>query len=330
MLNIRSVKLFRGGGTLKFKITKITLSPSLFVLGAFILAECAMVLGGFSGAQAETNYDDSPSAQEINESIEAGELGAEIKNMPNLDLVGIRLDQQTSQLEVWVDEPRNLNVNLLRKQPKLLALRVFESKLKKLDLDSAILKLNTLVLSKEIKDGVVISKSGIAVDGSGVEISLDVSSQVATKQWIHSLEQTLGVPVSINPQRTEISLASSRTSDAAPWRGGSLYGSSSGSGSNHYCSQGFGVVSQTTGIQYMLTARHCFESGLNANLYSFATNTFMGSWSPTSYYSSEPNDVTLTFPDQGVVRNSLWFAQLRHSDSGARTVSQCHRGSRLY
>lgn len=292
---------------MRFRILKISLSTRLLVIGTSALAVFAAVLGGFSGAHAENNTDVTPSEQEINDSVEAGELGAEIKNLPNINLVGIRLNQQASQLEVWVDDPSSLNVKLLRKQPKLLELRVLKSKMKKSSLDTAILNLNRLVLSKEIKDGVVVSKTGVAVDGSGVEVSLDVSSQPATNQWIHDLEQTLGVPVLLNPMRTQISLASSRTSDASPWRGGSLFRRISGSGSISYCSQGFGVVSQSTSIQYMLTARHCFESGVNASLYSPSTNTFMGSWSPSPYYSSEPNDASLTFPDQGLVRNSVYY-----------------------
>lgn len=279
----------------------------VFTVLSLLMLSSSLSIRIVNPANADSISNESESKVELQDSAEATALAADIYKIPNLEIVGIRLDEKLHRLEVWSSSESKIDLAEVQGKAKSLLIQVHRTSHKKADLDSAISHLNEMVEGENVPGNMVISSTEIKFDGSGILITLDVSSPSATNKWIREIESKLGVPVFVDPEKTDIQLASSRVDDGTPWRGGSLFSSYMSSSSVGYCSQGFGVRSQTTNLQYMMTARHCFGDGPNQNLLTAASSNFMGSWSSSIYYNSPDNDISLTFPDGGVVRDSVYY-----------------------
>jgi hypothetical protein len=90
-------------------------------------------------------------------------------------------------------------------------------------------------------------------DGSGLAIKQSASS--------FSARSAVQSPVAIEVEPAEVELAASRLADVSPYKGGAYianYKNDVGQGS---CSSGFGVISNSTGAEKLLTAAHCGEVG---------------------------------------------------------------------
>ncbi|NBS86440.1 MAG: hypothetical protein EBS58_07135 [Micrococcales bacterium] len=73
-------------------------------------------------------------------------------------------------------------------------------------LNQAKQKVTELVEDSKIEGGVVLSGVSIRQDGEGITLTVDVSSATPDSQWIASLEKYIGVPVFVDPNKTDIDL----------------------------------------------------------------------------------------------------------------------------
>ena len=273
-----------------------------------LLISSAATVANLNSAKADSQIFEKTSKQELEDSSEASNLAFDLERTKDLKVVGLSLNEQERRLEVWVSPGSNKNVDSAIEDQRFLSIEIHDASHSKAELDLAIHKLNSLVTLGQIPENVMLSSSQIQDDGSGITVTFDVSSPVPSAAWPSAMAQILGVPVFVDPKPTNIKLTASRIDDYAPWRGGSLFSTTNSAGLTGYCSQGFGVQSKITNIQYMLTARHCFDSSTSLTLNKLvAPSPSIGSWSSSSAYNSSDFDVSLTFPDQGTVRNSVYY-----------------------
>ncbi len=145
-------------------------------------------------------------------------------------------------------------------------------------------------------------------DGSGLTLTFEDKLSESGTKWVGQLEKDLDVHIDVEVNGEDFYLAGSRTSDVTPWHGGALY-NQAGYNPGEVCSTGFGVVSNTTNIQYLLTARHCFPSGTGLAdefLDTWGSGSLIGSWQPQSYYNYPSHDLALVRPIGGNVSSYIY------------------------
>jgi hypothetical protein len=127
------------------------------------------------------------------------------------EYVGMEIDDTEVSLDIWISsEPIKELLAFMQgfdvsgKDQPLVRLHRSPYTLK--NLKEAQKKLESMVKNSQIGGGVVLSLLGTNTRGKGLDISLDVSSATPDEQWISNLEEQLGVPVLINPEKTDIDL----------------------------------------------------------------------------------------------------------------------------
>jgi hypothetical protein len=293
--------------TAKSKIKILTLA----LVGLFFV--------GFGGetlrqASEEKSQTAGISDADIIAHYDAVDLAKRIQELDFPGYVGLRVNPETRAANIWLSQDQSPELLDVIKDSNGFTVTVSNSPHTAARLDIAIQKINRLVRSSKIPGGVVLSSSAKREDGSGLDLTIDKTSEVPDEKWVKNFSALLGIPVFVDPAKTDITLISARVNDSSPWRGGSLFSTSDSSGNTVYCSRGFGVVSKVTDIQYMLAARHCFQNR-NQTLRNFKSQSTMGYWMPKSYYNSESNDVSLTIPSLGVVRDSVYYGNLTTSNA---------------
>lgn len=244
--------------------------------------------------------------------VEAEDLATKIHELDFPGYVGLKLKPESKEADLWLSEDPNSELLEVIRGSHGISVTVHRSPYSEAQLIRAVERINELVQSARIPGGVVLSSSSKREDGRGIDLTIDLTSKVPDQNWVKRLSEDLGIPVFVDPGMTNFELSSTRINDSSPWRGGSLFSTMNAEGKTGYCSQGFGVRSQITDIQYMLTARHCFGSQ-NQTLRTPQNSNTMGTWNPSPYYNSAPNDAALTFPNQGIVRNSVYYGNLTTS-----------------
>jgi hypothetical protein len=145
-------------------------------------------------------------------------------------------------------------------------------------------------------------------DGSGLTLTFKDELSESGLKWVGQLERDLEVHIDLEVNGDEFFLAGSRSADVPPWHGGALY-NQTGYSPDEVCSTGFGVVSNTTNIQYLLTARHCFPSGTGLAdefLDAWGSGSLIASWQPQSYYNYPSHDLALVYPIGGNVSSYIY------------------------
>ena len=166
----------------------------------------------------------------------------------------------------------------------------------------------SFVVEGKIPLGLDLKSTHVNDDGSGLTITLKSNPSKEGKEWLSELERILQIHLDIKVDESEIVPLASRTADVSPWHGGAFY-TLVGSNSQSFCSMGFGVVSNTTNLNYLLTARHCFPTGTGiADEFPETTQTgiTMGSWSPVSYYNYPSHDIALVYPSGSNVSSYVY------------------------
>ncbi len=285
--------------------------PQGLKIKLLVLALAALILLGF-GAHNLIQINESSivgqTKPEANATahLQAGQLAERIQELELAGFVGLKVNPDKRIVDVWLSEESGPELLNSIAEANDFTVNLRKSAYSLAQLEGAIEIINEIVRASEVPGGVVLSNSAKREDGAGIDLTIHKTSKVPDEKWIQSFSDYLQVPVFVDPAKTNISLGSSRIQDSAPWRGGSLFATTGDSGKAVYCSRGFGVVSKTTKIQYMLAARHCF-GGKNQSLRTFQNRNQMGYWMPKSYYNSATNDVSLTIPSGGVVRNSVYY-----------------------
>ena len=127
------------------------------------------------------------------------------------EYVGMKVDEEEVSVDIWISsEPSKELFGFVQRfdvrgkdQP---VVRLHRSPFTLKKLKEAQKKLESLVKNSQIGGGVVLSTLGTNPEGKGIDISLDVSSSTPDEQWISNLERSLGVPVFVNPEKTDIDL----------------------------------------------------------------------------------------------------------------------------
>lgn len=127
------------------------------------------------------------------------------------EYVSMKVDEQEVSVDIWISsEPSEELFGYMQRydvrgkdQP---VVRLHRSPFTLKKLKDAQKKLESLVKNSQIGGGVVLSLIGTNPEGKGLDISLDVSSSTPDEQWISNLEQSLGVPVFVDPEKTDIDL----------------------------------------------------------------------------------------------------------------------------
>lgn len=302
--------------TTKYKIKSLTIALIGLVLLSF-------------GGQAFIQSNGKEYEADLIAHFDAGDLATRIQKLEFSGYVGLKVNPEKRTADLWLSKERSPELAEVLQDSNGFTVNVRNSTYTAAQLDSAIEKINGMVTSSRIPGGVVLSTSAKREDGSGIDLTIDKTSKVPDEKWVQDFSNYLSIPVFVDSAKTSITLGSTRTNDSAPWRGGSLFSTTDALGKTVYCSKGFGVISRTTKIQYMLTARHCFKSK-NQTLRNSRNGSAMGFWKPTSYYNSASNDVSLTIPSGGVVRNSVYYGNLRTSNAHqVRTVGTNTVGLRV-
>lgn len=289
----------------KSKIATITLL-SLVILS----------FGGQSWTQASAIEIEAEkqNAANFQANLDGQDLAVRIHELNFPGYVGLKLKPETKAADLWLSEDPSPELIEVLRDSKGFNVTLHKSPFTEAQLEGAIEKINELVRSSTVPGGIVLSSSSAREDGRGVDLTIDVASKVPDLNWVSSLSEYLSVPVFIDPDKTNIELTSTRLEDSAPWRGGSLFSTTDAYDGLSFCSQGFGVQSKVTDIQYMLTARHCFRN--KSQILKTPQNSItMGTWNPATYYNSPINDAALTIPQQGVVRNSVYYGNLTTSNA---------------
>jgi len=164
------------------------------------------------------------------------------------------------------------------------------------------------VVEGKIPLGLDLKSTHVNDDGSGLTITLKSNPSKEGNEWLSELERILQIHLDIKVDESEIVPLASRTADVSPWHGGAFY-TLIGSNSQSFCSMGFGVVSNTTNLNYLLTARHCFPTGTGlADEFpeTSQTGNTIGSWSPASYYNYPSHDISLVYPSGSNVSSYVY------------------------
>jgi hypothetical protein len=157
----------------------------------------------------------------------------------------------------------------------------------------------------------LVGKFGLNVltpkdDGSGIKAQFSKSeSEVDLDILQAALDKVTHVPFEFEFD-SSFTLTASRASDVSPFNGGSFIEKGSSS-SGLICSLGF-PVTNASGVDYLLTARHCFDGfGSAANVYPYNLSGRLGVWTSATALNNATRDLELVKPDSGVVSARVYL-----------------------
>lgn len=215
----------------------------------------------------------------------------------------------------WKGSPTRELVNVLESSPSNVQIYVHETPYSLADMEVAKEKLLNLSQSMRTTDQVIVRALN---DNSS--LVLQVSSLTPGKalgELLSAFRLFSGVPVKVEYSVDANNESTSRPADASPYSGGALIGIGL-QNFTVYCSSGFGVQSATSGVNYILTANHCFHtfivnSNTSASVFSgtdgqgfFDGHTTVGTWQNTTGYNKPVLDLSLYRPSSGVSANTIY------------------------
>jgi hypothetical protein len=125
------------------------------------------------------------------------------------EYVGVKVDEEKVSVDIWISsQPSPELFKFLQKfdirgkgQP---VVRLHRAPYTLSNLNGAKQKVTELVANSKIEGGVVLSGVSVRQDGEGIGLTIDVSSATPDSQWISNLENYIGVPVFVDPNKTDI------------------------------------------------------------------------------------------------------------------------------
>jgi hypothetical protein len=170
------------------------------------------------------------------------------------------------------------------------------------------------------------------VDNSAIKLQVSSSTSLsAVEKLLDAFHLVSGTPVEISFADYDTSGLTTRPADSSPYSGGALIGIGQQQFAG-YCSSGFGVKSATSGVNYILTANHCFHaysssSYTSANVFSgtnaqgiFDGHTTVGTWQNTTGYNKPTLDLAVYRPSSGVSANTIYTGSV--SSNSKVTISK--------
>ena len=167
---------------------------------ALVLAFILQLKSSGATKSAQERADASKAVQSVVSDIKALYLS---------EYVGVKVDEDDVSVDLWISsEPSEELFNYLQQfdirgkgRPFI---RLHRAPYTLAQLNEASNKVSALQEKSLIEGGVVLSSAGPRQDGEGLGLTLDVSSSTPDSQWISDLEKYLGVPVFVDPEKTDI------------------------------------------------------------------------------------------------------------------------------
>jgi hypothetical protein len=232
---------------------------------------------------------------------------------------GVIPDGKTGIVHLFVTATPDLKLEEYLGVVQGVELLIHTSEYSHIELEAGIKMISKEIL-RSVKDGIDVYSAHARDDGSSIELTLRPHSSSPSSDWLENLTKIAGVKVTVKEKAGEVPdslfTLQTRTTPTAPWWGGSLF-VAGGMG----CSTGFGVTSDVTNLDYMMTARHCFGSSSNLSINSYGSNSYMGSWSPSQYYNFPDYDTALTFPSGQEVSNKVFTGAHNSNSNSGKTIS---------
>lgn len=164
--------------------------------------------------------------------------------------------------------------------------------------------------SKNVSD-VLVGDFGLNVltpleDGSGIKAQFSKPETEVDLGLLQVLLKSVTEVPFVVEFDSAFKLTASRAADVSPFNGGSFIEMGSNT-SGLICSLGF-PVTNSSGVDYLLTARHCFSGfGATANVYPYALPGRLGVWSSASSLNNASRDLALVKPDTGAVSARVYL-----------------------
>lgn len=261
---------------------------------ALLMAPLAVTTSTAMGADASaanslvTYYDAAwpfPDLTGINKENQSPlETASELIDFNKTDFAGLYVDGDSSQLYVVAATDKGLDLALktFADEPVVTVRRG------SLSLDAA--NQRGLDLSETIPSvGAKMYHWAIDPESSALKVGVNAVLTDEERAEIDQFAQESATPLEVYTDETAKRPveADSRQEDSAPYAGGFRYvatnSSTSASGYHLVCSGGFGYSSG--GVNYMLTAGHCFEK---ATTYDYMWNTLAGTCCTLKAYAGHP------------------------------------------
>ena len=136
---------------------------------------------------------------------------SDINDLHLSEYVGVKVDEEEVSVDLWISsEPSKELWNYLQqfdvRGKGMPFVRLHRAPYTLARLTEATNKVSAIYEKYWAKGGVVLSSAGPRQDGEGLDLTIDVSSATPDIQWISNLENYLGVPVFVNPVKTDITL----------------------------------------------------------------------------------------------------------------------------
>lgn len=139
------------------------------------------------------------------------EIVRDLDNLGVPEFVGVKVNETKISVDIWISSEPSKELwtfmqgfDVRGKYSPVVRLHRSPFALNKLE--DAEQKIGDLVKNSQIEGGVVLSSFGHRQDGTGIDLTLDVSSANPDSKWVSNLEQFLGVPVFVDPEKTDITL----------------------------------------------------------------------------------------------------------------------------
>lgn len=281
-------------------IRKVIAVLFLLTLGTSINRAVAM--------ESSSKVEDDSSQYHSAAYLETQGLAEKILEGNYKEYVGMIPEQENSIINLYVFGSISRELSDLLKSNTSVAVSINPAAYSLKTLKDGERTVTSYVVEGKIPLGLDLKSTHVNDDGSGLTITLKSNPSKEGEEWLSELESILQIHLDIKVDESEIVPLASRTADVSPWHGGAFY-TLIGSNSQSFCSTGFGVVSNTTNLNYLLTARHCFPTGTGlADEFPETTQTGIriGSWGPESYYSYPDHDIALIRPNGGTVSSYVY------------------------
>jgi hypothetical protein len=224
-----------------------------------ILSVVLLSLGGQSWTQASEVESQAVQQAVANfqANLDAEDLAIRIHALNFPGYVGLKLKPETKEADLWLSEDPSSELLAVIRDSNGFTVTLHKSPFTEAELEGAVDKINKLVESSRIPGGVVLSSSAAREDGRGIDLTIDMASKAPDSTWVSSFSDYLGIPVFVDPARTNIELSSTRVEDSSPWRGGSLFVTTDAYGKAEACSSFAETVDQSSNFLISFSPSKC-------------------------------------------------------------------------
>ena len=136
---------------------------------------------------------------------------ADLNKIHASEFVGVKVDEEEISVDIWISSEPSQKLFLFVQQfdmrgKGMPVVRLHRAPYSLAQLTEATKKITDLYKNSQIGGGVVLSSAGARQDGEGIDLTVDVTSVTPDDQWISDLENYVGVPVFVDPNKTDIQL----------------------------------------------------------------------------------------------------------------------------